>query len=164
MPLLIFGSIVASFVVGVIIYKIIMSKPITLEHILYWYGIVAGIMVLGTFILCAIEDSRIPGFYLCARKLSPWLTFIAAHTLMLLVFIDRDKRPLSVWASLLSTVLVLGAAMFYLLPEDIFLSPAIALLTVPLMAIIEKYGHASKTNKQSACPDTDTAQEDSAAG
>ena len=74
---------------------------------------------------------------------------MAAHTLVLLVFIDHKdsvKISLSARANTLGRILILGAAFLYILPEyPIFLFIAIAIVTIPLLTIIHKYGQETKT-------------------
>ena len=148
-------SLIASFVIGLIANRVIMRKPVKLKHLLNWYVTLAAIIGIGVLLMCILTYQREFDFFLCIRKFAPWLTLLAVHTLLLILYIDHkdsQKVELSARANMLARLLILFAAFLFILAEyPLFLFPAIAAITVPLLTIIHKCDQSKKTTVQNAC-------------
>ena len=148
-------SLTVSFVIGLIANKVIMRKPVKLKHLLNWYVTLAVVIGTGVLFMCMLTYQGELDFFLCIRKYAPWLTLLAVHTLILILYIDHkdsQKVKLSARANLLARALILLAAFFFILAEyPLFLFPAIAVITVPLLTIIHKCDQSKKTIAQKTC-------------
>ena len=148
-------SLMVSSVIGLIANKVIMRKPVKLHHLLNWYVILAVIIGAGVLSMCVLTYQGEFDFFLCIRKYAPWLTLLAVHTLILILYIDHkdsQKVKLSAKANMLARALILLAAYLFILAENpLFLFPAIAVITEPLRTIIKKYDQLKKTTAQDTC-------------
>ena len=135
-------SFALSIVVVSIAYVVCKSRWGTLENLIIWYLILAGGVLLVAMLVCSSTAvPLVPGFYLCLRGYAPGLTLLAAHTLILLLYIDNrhsQKVSLSVRTNLLGSALILLTAFLYVLPEYYLLFPAIAAITTPLWLVVSK--------------------------
>ena len=83
-------SIITSFGLSAIAYKVFMSKLGTLESILVWYVALAFGIMLAVAIVCMTTQPQ-SAFY---RKTNRTLVDIAGSTpLIVVVFIDRKNSP-----------------------------------------------------------------------
>ena len=145
-------SAILSIGLGFIAYKISNRKWAKQEHLLVWYTVIAGIALLTAFVVCGTGETGDTDFLACAGEIAPWFLLIAAHALMLALFIDRNKR--SLLASLLSTALVLAAVYISLLEEfELLVLPTIAIVTIPLITILYKCDQKEDSDKQITCCD-----------
>lgn len=153
--MLLFLSAIISVGIGIVAYKVFMSKIGTPERLLIWYAVLAGAVLSWKVVVCSIQEPSDNDFQMCSSGIAPWFTLIAAHTLIFLLFInhkDNKKPTLPMWADLLGSFLIFVAAYFYFLPAHILvLSPAIALITVPLMTIICEHDQERNTNRKITC-------------
>ena len=135
-------SFVLSVVVVSIAFVVCKSRWGTLENLIRWYLLLAGGVLIVAILVCSVNAvPLVPGFYLCLRGHAPGLTLLAAHTLILILYIDNrhsQKISLSVRTNLLARAFILLVAFLYVLPEYHLLFPAIAAITIPLVLVIRK--------------------------
>ena len=106
--------------------------------LLLWYAALALIIALAIAILCMSMEQRAPDFYGCVGRIVPWWTLLAAHSLVLLLHIEHGcKKPaLSAWADILGQLLLMGAALLYLLSVYHWLIlPAVVFVSIPLLIV-----------------------------
>ena len=135
----------------------IKKMPVSEKHLLYWYVALAFAILIFVLIVCMTREPQAPGFYDCAGKVAHGWTFLAVHALVLLIFIDhkdRDDISFSVLANTFARMLILGAALLFILAEyQLVVLPAILFVTIPLMAVIYIGDQKKKPNKQITCCD-----------
>ena len=141
---------ILSLGIGTISYKVFKRNWATQECLLVWYTVLAGVALLTTFVVCGTREPGDADFSACVVGIAPWFLLLAAHALMLVVFIDRNKR--SLLANLLSAALVFAAAYIHLFENfELIVVPAIAIVTVPLMTVIHKCDQEMNSDNQKTC-------------
>ncbi len=145
-------SIVVSIVLMLIAIWVFRSEIGTPERLLIWYSILASLILLIVAVMCMVTEPMEPVFYSCIKKIAHGWTLLAAHALVLFLYLDnkdRDNIPLSVRANTLGRLLILGAALLFVLSEYHWIVlPAIAVVTMPLMTTIYKCDQKKKQNNQ----------------
>ena len=141
-------SIVVSLVLALIAIWVFWKKG-SPEGLLIWYSILAWLILLIVAVMCLVTEPMEPAFYSCVKKIAHGWTFLAAHALVLFLYLDnkdRDNIPLSVRANTLGRMLILGAALLLILSEYHWIVfPAIAVVTLSLMTVIYKCEQKKKS-------------------
>lgn len=148
-------SLLVSVVIALIAFGVFRSRLGTMDNLLLWYVILAGIMLVSVYFKCVLtaqppyDDIR-P----CFRSIAPWLTLLAAHVLILLVVVEHggsQKIQFPARANLLGGILIWAAAIFFVVAEHpLFVFLSIAIGTVPMLVIIKKPAQLKDTNEQIA--------------
>ena len=131
--------VIVSIMIGAITFGVSRTRFATPEYLTLWYAIVAGIILLAVLFSCAPKDSQGSAYLLCFKNAAPWFVLLAAHALLLSVYLDKDKRLASILAKLIRASLVLLAAYLYVFLEPVeLILLALVTMTVPLFLIVTK--------------------------